>query len=58
MNRKQGLCTVRELPTNYSTIVFNFDVCRVSQPVSSTNYAIDLETLYGTPFPGAARVYG
>ena len=23
---------------NYSTVVFNFDVLRVSQPVSSTNY--------------------
>ena len=23
---------------NYSTTVFNFDVCRLSQPDSSTNY--------------------
>ena len=23
---------------NYSTVVFSFDVCRISQPVSSTNY--------------------
>ena len=27
-------------------------------PLLTTNYAIDLETLHGTPFPGAARVYG
>ena len=24
---------------NYSTVIFNFDICRLSYPVSPTNYA-------------------
>ena len=24
---------------NYSTVIFNFDICRLSYPVSSTNFA-------------------
>ena len=40
MNKK-GLCTIRDLPTSttaqYSTVLFNFDICRLSpEPVSST----------------------
>ena len=39
MNKKQRIVHGQEASNeNYSTVVFNFDVCRLSQPLSSTNY--------------------
>ena len=41
MNKKQRIVHGQEaFNTTYSTIVFNFDVCWVSEPVSSTNDAL------------------
>ena len=25
---------------NYNTVIFSFDVCQLSQPISSTNYGL------------------
>ena len=33
----QGACNI-----TYSTIVFNFDVCRLSQPISPTKYVLSI----------------
>ena len=41
MNKKQRIAHGQEASNiTYSTIVFNFDVCRLSKPVSSTNYVM------------------
>ena len=42
MNRKQRIVHGQGASNiTYSTVVFIFDVCQLSQPVSSTNYDMD-----------------
>ena len=48
MNKKQRIVHGQGTSNmNYSTIVFNFDICRLSLPVSSTNYGVENQLSIG-----------